>query len=148
MALHDLIGKRLGIPLYKFFGLNPARVPETSFTIAIDQPEVMAARAKESGLPILKIKVGAGDDVAMVRAIRDATNARLAPGRQRRLDARAGGRRSSRNWPSTTSSSSNSRWRARIGKACAGSSARVSVPIFADESAQTERDLPKLAGRD
>src|SRR5512136_2308091 len=67
VALHDLVGKRLGVPLYRFFGLNPARVPETSFTISIDQPEVMAARAQESGLPILKIKVGAGDDIAIVR---------------------------------------------------------------------------------
>jgi L-alanine-DL-glutamate epimerase-like enolase superfamily enzyme len=75
----------LGIPLYQFFGLNPARVPETSFTIGIDKPEVMAARARESGLPILKIKVGTGDeDVARVRAIRSATRARL------RLDANAG----------------------------------------------------------
>jgi L-alanine-DL-glutamate epimerase-like enolase superfamily enzyme len=44
----------------------------------------MAQRAKESGLPILKIKVGAGDDVATVKAIREATRARL------RLDANAG----------------------------------------------------------
>jgi L-alanine-DL-glutamate epimerase-like enolase superfamily enzyme len=145
VALHDLIGKRLGIPLYKLFGLNPAHVPETSFTIAIDQPEVMAARAKESGLPILKIKVGAGDDVAIVRAIRRATNARL------RLDANEGWTREQAatlipqlaeyniefiEQPLVREDWEGLRWL----------KARVSVPIFADESAQTERDLPKLAG--
>jgi L-Ala-D/L-Glu epimerase / N-acetyl-D-glutamate racemase len=145
MALHDLIGKRLGVPLYKLFGLNPARVPETSFTIAIDQPEVMAARAKESGLPILKIKVGAGDDVAIVRAIRRSTNARL------RLDANEGWTREQASnlipqlaeydiefieQPLVREDLEGLRWL----------KSRVSVPIFADESAQTERDLPKLAG--
>ncbi len=146
VALHDLVGKRLGIPLYRFFGLNPARVPETSFTIGIDKPEVMAARAQESGLPILKIKVGTGDDdVARVRAIRSATQARL------RLDANAGWTREQAaelvpqlaeydvefvEQPLAREDWEGLRWL----------KSRVSVPIFADESAQTERDLPKLAG--
>lgn len=146
MALHDLVGKRLGIPLYQFFGLNPARVPETSFTIGIDKPEVMAARARESGLPILKIKVGTGDeDVARIRAIRSATQARL------RLDANAGWTREQAaelipqladydiefvEQPLAREDWEGLRWLKQ----------RVSVPIFADESAQTEHDLPKLAG--
>jgi len=145
VALHDLIGKRLGVPLYKLFGLNPARVPETSFTISIDQPEVMAARARDSGLPILKIKIGAGNDVAMVKAIRNATNARL------RLDANAGWTREQAasiipqlaecdiefiEQPLARQDWEGLRWLKQ----------RVIVPIFADESAQTERDLPKLAG--
>jgi L-alanine-DL-glutamate epimerase-like enolase superfamily enzyme len=145
VALHDLVGKRLGLPLYKLFGLNPARAPETSFTISIDQPEVMAARAKESGLPILKIKVGAGNDVAMVRAIRHATNARL------RLDANAGWTREQAaglipqladydiefvEQPLAREDWEGLRWL----------KSRVSAPIFADESAQTEKDLPRLAG--
>ena len=149
VALHDLVGKRLGIPLYQFFGLNPARVPETSFTISIDKPEVMAARAKESGWPILKIKVGVGlkpeGDVAMVQAIRQATNARLL------LDANAGWTREQAaelipkladydvefiEQPLAREDWEGLRWLKR----------RVSVPIFADESAQTERDLPKLVG--
>ena len=146
VALHDLVGKRLGLPLYQFFGLNPTRVPETSFTIGIDKPEVMAARARELGLPILKIKVGTGDeDVARVRAIRNATQARL------RLDANAGWTREQAaelvpqlaeydvefvEQPLAREDWEGLRWL----------KSRVNVPIFADESAQTERDLPKLAG--
>ena len=36
IALHDLIGKLLGIPLYTLFGLNPEKTPRTSFTLGID----------------------------------------------------------------------------------------------------------------
>src|SRR5262245_44506724 len=57
-ALHDLWGKKLGQPLYKLFGLNPKELPLTSFTIGMDEPEVMADQAKESAYPILKIKLG------------------------------------------------------------------------------------------
>ena len=84
IALHDLIGKRLGQPLYRLFGVNPDRLPQTSFTIAMDEPAIMAQRAAESGLPIIKIKLGSDQDEAMVAAIRGATSAKL------RVDANAG----------------------------------------------------------
>lgn len=84
IALHDLWGKIVGQPVYRLFGLNPERIPPTSFTIPIDEPDIMAERARSSGFPIIKIKLGAGQDEAIVAAIRDATNARL------RLDANAG----------------------------------------------------------
>ncbi len=77
MALHDLWGKRLGQPLYRLLGLNPAQAPPTSFTIAMDDPQAMARRAAAAGMPIIKIKVGGENDEAMVRAIREATDARL-----------------------------------------------------------------------
>jgi L-Ala-D/L-Glu epimerase len=83
-ALHDLWGKKLGQPLYKLFGLNPDRLPLTSFTIGMDEPEVMAEQAKTSGHPILKIKLGSEKDEEIVAAIRQATDARL------RVDANAG----------------------------------------------------------
>ena len=84
VALHDLWGQRLGQPLYRLFGLNAAAVPQTSFTIAMDSPAVMAQRARESGLPILKLKLGGEEDEAIVAAVRSATTARL------RVDANAG----------------------------------------------------------
>jgi L-alanine-DL-glutamate epimerase-like enolase superfamily enzyme len=77
MALHDLWGKRLGQPLYRLLGLNPADAPLTSFTIAMDEPQAMAERAAASNMPVIKIKVGSEKDEAMVRAIRQATDARL-----------------------------------------------------------------------
>jgi len=46
IAQHDWIGKKLGLPVYRLLGLNPQNIPETSFTIAIDKPELMAERAR------------------------------------------------------------------------------------------------------
>src|SRR5690242_8695132 len=31
-AAHDLVGKRLGVPLYRLWGLNPSAAPRSSFT--------------------------------------------------------------------------------------------------------------------
>jgi L-alanine-DL-glutamate epimerase-like enolase superfamily enzyme len=84
IALHDLWGQRLGQPLYRLFGLNPERIPPTSFTIAIDEPAVMAERARQSDYPIIKIKLGSPDDEAILSAVRSASQARL------RVDANAG----------------------------------------------------------
>ena len=47
IALHDLFGKLLGQPLWRIFGLNPAKAPATSFTIGMDTPEVMAEKTRE-----------------------------------------------------------------------------------------------------
>jgi L-alanine-DL-glutamate epimerase-like enolase superfamily enzyme len=84
MAVHDLVGKRCGVPVYRLLGLNPQRAPVTSFTIAIDTPAEMARLAREAAdYPILKIKLGTPEDVAIVRAIRDVSSATL------RVDANA-----------------------------------------------------------
>ena len=41
IAMHDLICKRLGIPLYKYFGITPRTDLATSFTISISDPDTM-----------------------------------------------------------------------------------------------------------
>src|SRR5690606_9100517 len=47
-ALHDLIGKRLGVPVWQLWGLDPAAAPLSSFTIGLDEPEVMRERVREA----------------------------------------------------------------------------------------------------
>nr|BBH92874.1 dipeptide epimerase [Thermogemmatispora argillosa] len=85
MALYDLMGKRLNLPLYRLLGLNPERSALTSFTIGLDTPERMAEKAARArDYPILKIKVGTRQDVENVRAIRAVSQATL------RVDANAG----------------------------------------------------------
>jgi len=84
IALHDLWGKRQGIPLYKLLDINSQHMPSTSLTIAMDDPGKMAQSARRSGWPIIKIKLGSGDDEAIVRSIREETDAVL------RVDANAG----------------------------------------------------------
>ena len=76
MALYDLVGKLLNVPVYKLLGLSAAKTPLTSFTIGIDTPENMARKALAArDYPILKIKVGTQNDVANLKAIREVSNA-------------------------------------------------------------------------
>jgi L-alanine-DL-glutamate epimerase-like enolase superfamily enzyme len=146
IALHDVWGKRLGQPLYRLFGLNPQHIPPTSFTIAIDTPELMAQRAKESGLPIIKIKLGSENDEAIVRAIREATDAKL------RVDANAGWTRDQAaaliprlaqydlefvEQPLPSGDVEGLRWLRRQ---------QLGAPLFADESIKTARDVAAHAG--
>ena len=78
MALYDLIGKKLRIPLYQLLGLNPDNTPTTSFTIGIDTPEIMAQKALQAkDYPILKIKVGTPYDLAIIKAIREVSSATI-----------------------------------------------------------------------
>jgi L-Ala-D/L-Glu epimerase / N-acetyl-D-glutamate racemase len=84
-ALHDLVGKKLGVPVWKLWGLDPAKAPRSSFTIGIDKPEVMKKKIKEAEqYPILKIKVGTTDDESILEAVREVTDKPI------RVDANAG----------------------------------------------------------
>lgn len=75
IALHDLIGKMLQIPMHQYFGLPPA-VMDTSMTIGIDTPEEMARRALEhAAFRHLKIKLGTAQDKNMIISIRAVTPA-------------------------------------------------------------------------
>jgi L-alanine-DL-glutamate epimerase-like enolase superfamily enzyme len=141
MALHDLVAKRLGHPLYRLLGLNPAKIPETSFTLAIDAAAVMKVRAEESRMPIFKIKLGEGDDVERVRAVREGTSARL------RLDVNGGWSREAAmdqlprlsefgvelvEQPLAVGDMEGLQRLRQMG---------LGIPIFVDESARTSRDI-------
>jgi L-alanine-DL-glutamate epimerase-like enolase superfamily enzyme len=84
-AMHDLCGKRLGIPVYRMWGLDPARAPRSTFTIGIDTAERIRTKVREAAeYPILKIKLGTDRDVEILGAIRDETD------REIRVDANCG----------------------------------------------------------
>ena len=76
MALHDLWARRLGRPLHRLWGLDPARCPRSSFTIAMDEDEASyreRVRAA-SGFALLKLKLGCGDldrDLELTRLARE-----------------------------------------------------------------------------
>lgn len=75
IALHDLIGKLLGQPLYRIYGLNPEKAPLTSFTIGLDTPEIVKEKVKEADpYSILKVKLGRENDREMINVIRSLTD--------------------------------------------------------------------------
>src|SRR3982751_2011721 len=57
IALMDWVGKKLGIPLYSYFGLDPKDAPLTTFSIGIDTPEITKQKTREAeAYPVLKVK--------------------------------------------------------------------------------------------
>ncbi|MEF8831327.1 MAG: dipeptide epimerase, partial [Halobacteriales archaeon] len=75
IAVHDLAAKRTGLPLYRYWGLDPAETVTTSYTIGIDDPERMAEKteiARERGYDLLKVKLGTDRDLEMLDAVRTA----------------------------------------------------------------------------
>jgi len=78
IALHDLMGKLVGQPLYKLWGLTPENTPSTSFTIGIDKPDVVIEKTKEAtGFNVLKVKLGGGNDKEMIESVRSVTDVPL-----------------------------------------------------------------------
>jgi len=147
IALHDWTGKRLGIPLYRLFGLDPAEAPLTTFSIGIDTPEVTRQKVREAAaFPVLKIKVGLESDEATIDAVRSVT------GKPLRVDANEG-------WKDKETAICRLEWLARRGvelveqpmpaamlEEAAWLKARSPIPLFADESCLRTTDIPGLAG--
>ena len=75
MALHDYIGRELGVPLYKLWGLNPEDAPQSSFTIGLDTIPEMVRKLKEAEeYPVIKVKLGTDHDEEIIEALREETN--------------------------------------------------------------------------
>lgn len=75
IALHDLAGKLLGKPCHTMYGADPAAMPQTTFTIGIDKPEMIRKKVLEAeGFKLLKVKLGGPYDKEMVEAIRSVSD--------------------------------------------------------------------------
>lgn len=148
LALHDLVAKSVGEPLYRRLGLSPERAPPTSYTVGIDTPGEMAARAQravQSGHEVLKVKLGTDDDRARISAIR-----KTAPGARIRVDANG-------DW-TVDEAIEKADWLANAGVEFVEQPVaaddieglrRVSeegfLPVAADESCVTAGDVPAVA---
>jgi L-Ala-D/L-Glu epimerase len=83
-ALHDWVGRRLGVPVWRLLGLS-RRAPVTSYTLGIDTVEGTRERARRAAsFRALKVKVGGADDLDRLQAVRAETDAPL------RVDANEG----------------------------------------------------------
>jgi len=85
-ALHDLAAKRLGVPLHRMLGLDPARAPRSSYTIPITTDDDGLRRALDDAAPypILKVKLGGPRDADTIAGVRAS-----APDKILRVDANA-----------------------------------------------------------
>jgi o-succinylbenzoate synthase len=86
MALFDLAGRAAGEPLWFLLGAAGAEPVPCNATLAAGDPGDVAAEARrwqEAGFESFKLKLGAGDDLEQVSAVRDAVGA----GARIRVDA-------------------------------------------------------------
>jgi L-alanine-DL-glutamate epimerase-like enolase superfamily enzyme len=147
IALHDLIGKKMGIPLYRLLGLNPRSAPQTSFTIGIGTVEEVQAKAVAAAeqFSILKLKLDQEHSLDLVRAVRAVTDARLV------VDANCGWSEAEAlrlipaladlglEWIEQPLPEEDLEGMRRVRDASP-------LPIFADEPVRTTRDIVRLAG--
>lgn len=149
IALHDLIGKDCGQPLYRLLGLDPEKTPITSFTIGISERDEIAQKVAEIGEhPIMKVKLGLGsvrEEVETIELIRSVYRGTI------RIDANEG-------WDAEQAVSVLAELERFDIEFCeqpipAGHPERLRyvrehsrIPIVTDEDSLTAADLPKLYG--
>ena len=146
-ALHDLAGKRLGIPIHRMWGLDPARAPMSTFTIGIDTAEIIRKKVLEAEpYPILKIKLGSDRDMEILNAIRDVTKKEL------RVDANCGWdvKHAIRMLPVLEEygvTVLEQPLPAGDLDGLAEIRRHARIPLIVDESCLTSADIPRVAGR-
>lgn len=148
IALHDLVGKLIGLPWWRIWGLDAAKAPDTTFTIGIDTPDVVREKTRECAgrFNILKVKVGLDNDKEMIRTIREVTDLPLA------VDANQG-------WKDRELALEEIHWLKENGVVMveqpmakerlednAWITERSPLPIFADEAIQRLADIPSIKG--
>jgi L-alanine-DL-glutamate epimerase-like enolase superfamily enzyme len=146
IALMDWAGQKLGVPLYRYFGLDPRDAPVTTFSIGMDKPEIVRQKVREAEpFPVLKIKVGLDTDEEMIASVRSATKKPL------RVDANEG-------WKSKEEALAKINWLESQGVEFIEQPlpaamiddirwlrGKVHMPIFADEACLHPKDIPALA---
>ena len=146
IAVFDWIGKKLGVPLYKFLGLDPADAPVTDFSIGIDTPEITRQKTMEAAdFPVLKVKVGLKTDEPTIEAVRSVTKKPI------RVDANEG-------WTDKEEAIRKINWLESRGieyveqpmpahmlEETRYVRSKVHLPIYADEACTDVHMIPKLA---
>ena len=150
LALVDGAARLAGLPVYDFFKLGFRENHHvTSFSIGIDDPDVIGQKVEAAAaFPVLKLKVGDPRDRENFRALRAA-----APTKAIRLDANEA-------WTTREQALEMIEWFARdphvqyieqpLHRSASDADlrwlkARSPMPIFADESCHTVRDIPRCA---
>lgn len=157
LALHDWLGKKLGMPVYRLVGANLSRIVPTSVTIGINPPEVVRERVAELTARLapksVKIKLGSPQgtdhDCAIFAAVQETAPASVLL----RVDANGG-------WKTVETASRMMQWLAERGveyveqPLAKGQEEELlalfkdrPLPIYADESCRIAADVVRLADR-
>ncbi len=83
IAAWDMFGKLKRKPLWQLFNADISKMPQTDYTIGIDSIEKMIEKMQAKPWSIYKIKLGTDNDIAIVEALRNHTDATF------RIDANA-----------------------------------------------------------
>lgn len=153
VALHDWLGKQVGLPLWQMWGLDRSRIVPTSVTIGINSPEAARTRVRDwlqfTDVRVLKVKLGNPSGISadreMLMAVREE-----APAQEVYVDANGG-------W-SLEDAIAMCNWLEGLGvkyveqplpqgqeDKLAELKEHTPLPIFVDESCLTSRDIPQLA---
>lgn len=146
-ALHDIVGKRLAVPVHRLWGLDASDAGESSYTIGIADNDGLRQRIADAAqYPILKVKLGTDRDMEIVRVVREA-----APDKRLRVDANAAWTPSHAVMMIDFLADQGVEF---VEQPVAQHDieglrfvrSRSKLPIFADESCLVSTDVPRLAG--
>lgn len=146
-ALHDWIGRRLGVPVWRWLGLERTRTPLSAVTLGLAAPEEMERKLEEViEFPIIKVKLGAPGDVDNLRRVRARFKGVLFADANQAWDAREAVRvlRAIEPLDVTLVEQPVPRWDL---DGLRWVRERTGIPLFADESVHTAHDVPALVGR-
>ncbi|PZO43076.1 MAG: dipeptide epimerase [Phormidesmis priestleyi] len=155
MALHDWLGKRLGLPLWQLWGLDCQRIGPTAVTVGISSPTAAVDRLQkwcaQQPVASVKIKLGSPAGIEADQAMFAALLAHVPAGAKVSVDANGG-------WTTLADALTMAEWLATRGVTYLEQPlpvdsdallpelyARSPLPIFVDESCFTSADIPRLA---
>ncbi|GAB4216740.1 MAG: dipeptide epimerase [Synechococcales cyanobacterium] len=157
MALWDWRGKKVGLPLWQWWGLDPGRAVPISVTIGISEPDAAVARLQQwwqvippEDLGAIKLKLGNPVGIPADQALVTAVLAELSPGVKISVDANGG-------W-TVADTLRMAEWLAERGVSLieqplprgqeedlATLHEHCALPIYVDESCWVSQDIPQLA---
>ncbi len=144
IALFDWLGKKMNVPLYRFFELDKSHIPASSFTIGFASTDELVRKIHEAeDFPILKIKLGTTNDRTIIETIRSVTDKPI------RVDANEGWSREEALEKIKWLEDKNVQFVEQPLKkedldGHAWLKERVALPLFADESARAPEDIHKI----
>ena len=154
VALHDWLGKQVGLPLWQLWGLNLQSISPTAVTVGISSPQAAVDRLEkwcnQQQVASVKVKLGSPAGITADQAMFEALQDKVPKGAKVSIDANGG-------W-NLQDALTMAHWLAERGVTYLEQPLPVAddgllpllyaqspLPIFIDESCFTGADIPRLA---